>query len=99
MFPIGDDNPTTSKPVVTIGLIGICVAVFIYQLLLPEAEAEAFVFRWGFIPAELLERGGVGPTSDGLPGWSKIFSSMFLHGGFMHIIGNMLFLWIFGNNI
>jgi membrane associated rhomboid family serine protease len=99
MFPIGDDNPTRSQPIVTLAMVGICVAVFVYQILLPEPEAEAFIFRWGFIPAELLGRGGIGPTSDDLPAWSKIFTSMFLHGGFMHVIGNMLFLWIFGNNI
>jgi membrane associated rhomboid family serine protease len=99
MFPIGDDNPTHSKPVVTIALVAICVLVFVYQITLPEPEAEAFIFRWGFIPGDVLGRGGIGPTSDDFPAWSKIFSSMFLHGGFMHIIGNMLFLWIFGNNI
>jgi membrane associated rhomboid family serine protease len=99
MFPIGDDNPAHSKPVVTIALVAICVLVFLYQITLPEPQAEAFIFRWGFIPGDVLGRGGIGPTSDAFPAWSKIFSSMFLHGGFMHIIGNMLFLWIFGNNI
>lgn len=99
MFPIGDDNPTRTKPVLTIALVAICVAVFFYQFMLPAPEGEAFIFRWGFIAGDLLGRGGIGPTSEGLPAWSKIFSSMFLHGDFMHIIGNMLFLWIYGNNV
>ncbi len=99
MFPIGDDNPTHRRPVLTIALIAICIAVFLYQYLLPAPEGEAFIFRWGFIPGDLLGRGGIGPTSEGLPAWSKIFTSMFLHGDIMHIIGNMLFLWIFGNNV
>lgn len=99
MFPIGDDNPTHRRPILTIALIAICIAVFLYQYLLPAPEGEAFIFRWGFIPGDLLGRGGIGPTSEGLPAWSKIFTSMFLHGDFMHIIGNMLFLWIFGNNV
>ena len=99
MFPIGDDNPTRSQPVVTIGLVAACVLIFVYQLTLPAAAAEAFIFRWGFIPSEVLGPGGLGPESDELPAWSRIFTSMFLHGDIMHIIGNMLFLWIFGNNI
>ncbi len=99
MFPIGDDNPTRSRPVLTIALVGACVAVFLYQITLPPAQAEAFVFRWGFIPGDVLGRGGIGPTSEGLPAWTKVFTSMFLHGDFMHIIGNMLFLWIYGNNV
>ncbi|MGE0151101.1 MAG: rhomboid family intramembrane serine protease [Reyranellaceae bacterium] len=97
MFPIGDDNPASSRPVLTLTFIGICVAVFLYQITLPPAQAEAFVFRWGFIPGDVLGPGGL--EADDVPAWSKIFTSMFLHGDFMHIIGNMLFLWIFGNNI
>ena len=99
MFPIGDDNPTNSKPVLTMAMVGICIAVFAYQFMLPPAEAEAFIFRWGFIPSDVLGKAGLGAEADEVPSWAKIFSSMFLHGDFMHIIGNMLFLWIFGNNI
>jgi membrane associated rhomboid family serine protease len=99
MFPIGDDNPTNSKPVLTLAMVGICIAVFVYQFTLPPAEAEAFIFRWGFIPSDVLGKAGLGAEADEVPAWAKIFSSMFLHGDFMHIIGNMLFLWIFGNNI
>jgi membrane associated rhomboid family serine protease len=99
MFPIGDDNPTNSKPVLTLAMVGICIAVFVYQFTLPPAEAEAFIFRWGFIPSDVLGKSGLGAEADEVPAWAKIFSSMFLHGDFMHIIGNMLFLWIFGNNI
>lgn len=99
MFPIGDDNPTRTRPVLTIALIGACIAVFLYQITLSPAEAQAFVLRWGFIPGDVLGNGGGGLVADGVPAWSKIFTSMFLHGDFMHIIGNMLFLWIYGNNV
>ncbi|MGE0660549.1 MAG: rhomboid family intramembrane serine protease [Reyranellaceae bacterium] len=96
MFPIGDDNPTSSPPVLTIALIGACVLVFLYQLSLAEPAATEFIFDWGFIPAGAF---GDGFDAGGLEAWSKVVTSMFLHGDFMHIIGNMLFLWIFGNNI
>jgi len=99
MLPIGDDNPTRTLPVVTWSIVGLCVAVFLYQLTLLPGQAEDFIFRWGFVPAEVLGPGGLGPEANELPAWSRIFTSMFLHGDIMHIIGNMLFLWIFGNNI
>lgn len=96
MFPIGDDNPTSSPPALTIALIAVCVLVFLYQLSLPDREAMRFIFEWGFVPGAAF---GDGDAAGGPEAWSKIVTSMFLHGDFMHIIGNMLFLWIFGNNI
>ena len=98
IIPIRDHNPTVRPPVVTVTLIAACVVVFLYQLTLPEADGERFVFRFGMIPALLLD-GTLGPKNIGVPAWATVFTSMFLHGGIMHLVGNMLFLWIFGNNI
>ena len=90
MFPIGDENHgARGKPVVTISLVAINALVFIYQMGLPVDELQRFVFEYGMIPAEI-ERG---------QDYFTLLTSMFVHGGFGHIFGNMLFLWIFGDNI
>ena len=98
LIPIKDANPTVRPPVVTVAIIIGCVVVFLYQLTLPEALQERFVLRFGMIPALLLDD-TIGAKQIGIPPWATIFTSMFVHGGFAHIAGNMLFLWIFGNNI
>ncbi len=90
MFPIGDEhNGRLLTPYVNYTLIAINIIVFLYQLLLPEPELLEFIFRWGAIPAEISQ----GQDLFGL------VSSMFLHGGWLHIAGNMLFLWVFGDNV
>ncbi len=99
MIPLHDDNPTTLTPVVTVTFIAACVLVFLYQVSLPPATGEAFVFQYGAIPALVFGRGDAHLASLAIPVWGTLFTSMFLHGGWMHLIGNMLYLWIFGNNI
>jgi membrane associated rhomboid family serine protease len=99
MIPLHDDNPTRRKPIVTIGLIATCVLVFLWQLSLDPRASAAAVYRFGFIPAVLLEGARLPPELAVLPAPLTIFTSMFLHGGFLHIAGNMLYLWVFGNNI
>jgi membrane associated rhomboid family serine protease len=94
MIPLKDDNPTTITPVVTIGVIAINVAVFAYQLSL-GAAGQAFVYTFGAIPIALFGGESVSP----IPPTVTLFTAMFLHGGIMHVGGNMLYLWIFGNNI
>jgi membrane associated rhomboid family serine protease len=90
MFPIGDDNHgSRGLPIVTLSLIVINVLVFFYQSTLDLEQLQEFIFRFGTIPLEI-ERG------DDL---YTLLTSMFVHGGFAHIFGNMLFLWIFGDNI
>jgi len=104
MIPISDDVPSRTVPLVTIGLIGANVAVFLYQASLgisadPRAAsiAQAFVMEFGAIPCRL--SGGC-PAVDGFPHpVVTIFTAMFLHGGLFHVGGNMLYLWIFGNNV
>lgn len=98
MFPLHDDNPTQHFPYVTITLIAACVAVFFWQLSLGQAINNA-VFSLGVIPAVLFDSKSLPTELDILPAWATIFTSMFLHGGWMHLIGNMLYLWIFGNNV
>lgn len=100
MIPIQDDNPTELTPVVTITFIIVCILVFFYQSSLPPRHAETFVFQYGAIPALLFGEADL-PRSIavGIPAYGTLLTSMFMHGGWMHLIGNMLYLWIFGNNI
>jgi membrane associated rhomboid family serine protease len=99
VIPLRDANPTRRRPVVTIGLIVLCVAAFAYELSVQAGNGEAGLGRlfltYGLVPAALT--GGPGDTSN--VGWPAVLSSMFLHGDPLHIGFNMLFLWIFGNNI
>lgn len=99
MIPLHDDNPTEITPVVTIALIVACSLVFLYEASLPEPAAEAFVFAYGAIPAAIFGYEEPSAEAVGFPITLTLLTSMFLHGGWMHLIGNMLYLWIFGNNI
>ena len=97
MIPLKDDNPTKIFPIVTIGIIAANILVFIYQLSL-GAGYEKFIFTYGAFPYEITHSVDIGPPVQ-MPVFFTVYSSMFMHGSFMHIIGNMLYLWIFGNNI
>ena len=97
MFPISDDNPRPGTPYVTWGLIGACVLVFLWELSLSDQGLKVALYRYGAVAAQLTGTGqqGVGTPPD----WSTLVTSMFLHGGVAHIAGNMLYLWIFGDNV
>ena len=97
MIPLRDDNPVRATPFVTFGLIALCVLVFVWQLTLSPYAAEAAVYLYGFLPGALFGR--VEVEGSVVPPVLTMFSSMFLHGSFMHLAGNMLYLWIFGDNI
>jgi len=106
-FPLKDINPTQRFPLVTIGLILSNVIVFVYELSL-GMQLDAFIAAYGAIPYELthgVDLVGRDPANPiihtkGPPiHYLTVFSSMFIHGGFLHLFGNMLYLWIFGNNI
>jgi membrane associated rhomboid family serine protease len=99
LFPFRDDNPTRITPAVTVTFIAANVLVFLYQLSLPGRAGEVFVYMFGMIPAVLFGHAELPPDVAAVPGWATVFTSMFLHGGIMHIAGNMLFLWVFGNNV
>ena len=91
MIPIGDANPRRHFPVMTVLIILTNALVFLYQLSLPERSLDAFIAQAGLIPADL---------TAGMPSaLTDLLTSMFLHGGWMHILSNMLYLWIFGDNI
>ncbi len=93
MIPIGDDVPGERFPFLTYTLIGLNVLVFLFQLSLPQADLRGVILTWGVIPRELA-------AWSGQP-WvlATLVTSLFLHGGWFHLIGNMLYLWIFGNNV
>lgn len=115
MIPFRDDNPTRTFPYFVVLLIATNVAIYLYQALLPETQQFLFVYTYGVIPAVLLGkvnfaqtlpaglRGGGVASPMGFspvePVWLTTFSSMFLHGSLLHLGGNMLYLWIFGNNV
>ncbi|MBI5190211.1 MAG: rhomboid family intramembrane serine protease [Nitrospirae bacterium] len=95
MLPLKDDNPTRTLPFVTIGLIAVNAAVYIHMVLLGPIDVEGFVAEYALVPAGFFG-GAVGAASVGR---ASILTSMFMHGGLLHIGGNMLFLWIFGDNV
>ena len=91
MFPIRDHNPSTKTPFVTYGLIIVNVVIFLsyWPFLTTDASLAGFYNEWAMVPARV---------SSG-EGWFTLITSMFMHGGWMHLAGNMLFLWIFGDNL
>ena len=99
MIPLRDDNPTTIQPLVTIALIVLCSLVYLWQLSLGPRGFEAAVFSLGVIPATLFGDKTLPQELALVPPTMTVFTSMFLHGSWMHLIGNMLYLWIFGNNV
>ena len=85
MFPISDVIPSRTPPVVTIGLIAVNALAFLYELRLDDYQLQAVVHYYGVVPAAF--------------SWADVLTSMFLHGGWLHFLGNMLYLWIFGDNV
>jgi membrane associated rhomboid family serine protease len=102
VFPLRDDVPTSITPYITYGLIGANIGIFLYQLTLNQQQLQEFFYSAAVVPCQL--SGNIVarcpmPTPQQLPEWMTLITSQFLHGGFLHIAGNMLFLWIFGNNV
>jgi membrane associated rhomboid family serine protease len=110
VFPYKDDNPTELPPIVTVGVIAanVLVWLFVQGMGAPEALARS-VCDLGLVPGELLQTVKPGTGVELVPGmfclvdvqphYSTLLTSMFMHGGWLHLIGNMVFLWVFGNNI
>ena len=99
MIPLRDDNPTRTRPIVTIAFIVSCCLVFLWQLTLSPEAGQAVVYALGLIPAVFLGRAELPPELYAIPASLTMFTSMFLHGGLLHLGGNMLYLWIFGDNV
>jgi membrane associated rhomboid family serine protease len=100
VIPLHDDNPTTLKPVVTVTVIVLCTAIYVWQHLLSgPASAQRIAYALGLVPAVLFGRESLPTELVWIPPSASLLTSMFLHGGFLHLAGNMLYLWVFGNNI
>jgi membrane associated rhomboid family serine protease len=99
MIPLHDDNPTQIWPLVTVSIIVTATLVFFYEISLGPKTGQLFVYQYGAIPAALFGYESLPREAVAIPASFTLITSMFLHGGFMHLIGNMLYLWIFGNNI
>tara|TARA_B110001452_G_scaffold241232_1_gene223291 strand:+ start:114 stop:800 length:687 start_codon:yes stop_codon:yes gene_type:complete len=99
MIPLKDDNPTSNRPVITYFIIGLCAVVFLMQLSSPSYRTGQLFYSYGLIPSVLMGHNQLPSNLYTIPAVATIFSSMFMHGGFMHIIGNMLYMWIFADNI
>jgi membrane associated rhomboid family serine protease len=99
VIPLRDDNPSSTPQVVTIVFIVMCVLVFLWQLSFGPQGGQRIVYALGVVPASLLGQGQLPPELSLVSPWMTVFTSMFMHGGWMHLIGNMLYLWIFGDNV
>jgi rhomboid family protein len=100
MLPIGDDRyPGGPPPLATLGLVALNVLAFLLELSQPSERAlQSFIQAWGVVPREYSTGRDLAPLIP-FPFWSTLITTMFLHGGWMHLGGNMLYLWIFGDNI
>ncbi len=99
MVPLKDDNPIRITPYVTYGLIAVNILVFLQEAMLGGPQLDRFFHQWALVPLELTQSFAVGPSRFSFNEWQTLISSQFLHGGFLHLGGNMLYLWIFGNNL
>jgi len=99
MFPIHDENPVRIVPYVTYTLMVCCILAFVWQITQTQELQNIIVYALGVIPAVLFGGFELDPELVWVPPTLTVITSMFLHGGWMHLIGNMLYLWVFGNNI
>ena len=99
MIPLKDDNPIESRPVVTYFLISLSILVFFMELGSQSYKTGELFYSYGLIPSVLMGYNQLPQELYVIPAFITIFSSMFMHGGFMHLIGNMLYMWIFADNI
>ncbi|MBX2883203.1 MAG: rhomboid family intramembrane serine protease [Granulosicoccus sp.] len=99
MFPLHDDNPTSVVPYVTYSFMLVCIGVFLWQISHTPQGQQTIIYALGVIPAVILGDAKLPLDVAWVPPFTSMFTSMFLHGGWMHLIGNMLYLWVFGNNV
>ena len=99
MIPLKDDNPTVGRPTITYFLIGVCVVIFFMQLGSESYRTGQLFYSYGLIPSVLMGHDQLPINFYVVPAYMTIFSSMFMHGGWMHLIGNMWYMKIFADNI
>ena len=99
MIPLRDDTPAASRPVATLALIGVCIVTFLWQQTLGAEASRRAIVALGAIPAVLTGHARLPADLVWVPGYLTALTSMFLHGGWMHLAGNLLFLWIYGDNV
>jgi membrane associated rhomboid family serine protease len=99
LIPVRDENPVRIVPVVTYAVLLVCLLVFVWQSTLSGAAQQRLILGLGLIPAVLFGHAQLPPVLELVPPAATVFTSMFLHGGIMHLAGNMLFLWIFSDNV
>jgi membrane associated rhomboid family serine protease len=97
MFPLWDDQPTKKFPLITVAIIVLNTIVYLYEASLGEKFTQ-FIYAMGLIPFEITHHTDLLPAGPSII-YLTIFTSMFMHGSIIHLLGNMLFLWIFGNNV
>jgi membrane associated rhomboid family serine protease len=98
-LPLFDDAPMRRPAVIVWLIIGACVLVYLWQLALPAIAERNIVIGLGFVPAVFFGQARLPTGLQFVPAWASIVTSMFLHGSWLHVGGNMLYLWIFGNNV
>ena len=98
-FPFADENPTTKKPIVSWSIIFICSLIFLNYIFKQEYIKEQIFLSFGMIPGILFGHLELSSSLKVVPAFISIITSMFLHGGWMHLIGNMTYLYIFGDNV
>ena len=99
MIPLRDDNPSELRPIVSITMIVACVVVFLWELGLDAAALQHAFLSLGAVPALLTGDARLEAGLARMPVWATVLTSMFLHGSWLHLGGNMLYLWIFGDNV
>ena len=99
MIPLKDDNITLSTPIISYGIIGTCVFVFLLEITSPGFASGNLFYSYGVVPTSLLGTEPLPEDLNKIDPYLTLITSMFMHGGFMHLIGNMLYMWIFADNI
>jgi len=99
LLPLYDDAPLVRPSVVTYSLIAACTVVFLWQAGLSDRAGDDVAFAYGFVPAVFFGHAHLPARLHPVPPWISLFTSMFLHGGLLHLLGNMLYLWLFGKGV